>query len=414
MRLQSNPDLPGTATGLPLNLSYGGFGSTLWRSCCSGRLNLRKLNQYLVKDYLAVFAVAMLLITFAFTVGAIYKAIDIMARGISIDVVGRFFLYNIPYSLAYSIPISALFSTLLIFGRLSSDSEISAMKSSGLSLWQIASPIVLISVVLAGICLYNNCVVYPATTYANRQLIKGMGVEDPIKLLEEGRFIREFPGYMIYVGKKSRNRVRDLVVYEVDKETGGVTGSIRAGSGIMTADKEKAELKIDLFDVRIEIPDPDAPGDSSKTRYVNARNYPIRLDFNALLGKKDIAKKRKNMTIFELAHHIRNAGTENARLSEKDQRIEHARNLVEANQRIALALSPFMFVLLAIPLGITSHRKESSIGMVLSLGIMFVYYIFMILSDTLDKSPSLYPWLIPWIPVVCGQLGGFFMLHRAN
>ena len=98
----------------------------------------------------------MLLITFAFTVGAIYKAIDIMARGISIDVVGRFFLYNIPYSLAYSIPISALFSTLLIFGRLSSDSEISAMKSSGLSLWQIASPIVLISVVLAGICLYNN------------------------------------------------------------------------------------------------------------------------------------------------------------------------------------------------------------------------------------------------------------------
>ena len=90
---------------------------------------MRKLNQYLVKDYLTVFTVAMLLITFAFTIGAIYKAIDIMARGISIGVVGRFFLYNIPYSLAYSIPISSLFSTLLIFGRLSSDIKISAMKS---------------------------------------------------------------------------------------------------------------------------------------------------------------------------------------------------------------------------------------------------------------------------------------------
>ncbi|MEN8255921.1 MAG: LptF/LptG family permease, partial [Verrucomicrobiota bacterium] len=111
---------------------------------------------------------------------------------------------------------------------------------------------------------------------------------------------------------------------------------------------------------------------------------------------------------------IRNAETENARLSEKDRRIEHARNLVEANQRIALALSPFMFVLIAIPLGITSHRKESSIGMVMSLGIMFVYYIFMILSDTFDKTPSLYPWLIPWIPIVCGQLGGFLLLRRTN
>jgi len=375
---------------------------------------LRKLNQYLIKDYLTVFAIAMLLITFAFTIGAIYKAIDIMARGISIDVVGRFFLYNIPYSLAYSIPISALFSTLLIFGRLSSDSEISAMKSSGLSMWQIASPIVLISLALVCICLYNNCVVYPSTTYANRKLIKGLGVEDPIKLLEEGRFIREFPGYMIYVGKKNKNRVRDLIVYEVDKETSEVTGSIRAGSGIMTADQEKAELKIDLFDVRIEIPDPNAPGDSSKTRYINARNYPIHLDFNELLGSKQVSKKRKNMTISELAHRIRNAETENARLSEKDRRIEHARNLVEANQRIALALSPFMFVLIAIPLGITSHRKESSIGMVMSLGIMFIYYLFMILSDTLDKSPHLYPWLIPWIPIVCGQLGGFLLLRRAN
>jgi lipopolysaccharide export system permease protein len=368
----------------------------------------------LVKDFLTVFAVAMLLITFAFTIGAIYKVIDIMAKGISIDLVGRFFLYNIPYSLAYSIPISALFSTLLIFGRLSSDSEISAMKSSGLSLWQIASPIVLISIVLVGICLYNNCVVYPSTTYANRKLIKGMGVEDPIKLLEEGRFIRDFPGYMIYVGKKSRNRVRDLIVYEVDKETGAVTGSIRAASGIMTADKEKAELKIDLFDVRIEIPDPDAPDDSSKTRYVNARNYPIRLDFNELLGSKNVSKKRKNMTISELTYRIRNSETENARLSEKDRRIEHARNLVEINQRIALALSPFMFVLVAIPLGITSHRKESSIGMVMSLAIMFIYYLFIILSDTFDKSPHLYPWLIPWIPIICGQFGAFFLLRRAN
>jgi lipopolysaccharide export system permease protein len=375
---------------------------------------LRKLNHYLVKDFLTVFAVAMLLITFSFVIGAIYQAIDIMARGLPVGIVGRFFLYNIPYSLAFSIPIAALFSTLLVFGRLSSDSEISAMKSSGLSMWQIASPIVLISIVLVCICLYNNCVIYPSTTYANRKLIKGLGVEDPIKLLEEGRFIREFPGYMIYVGKKSRNRVRDLVVYEVDKETGAVTGSIRAGSGVMTADKEKAELKIDLFDVRIAIPDPDAPDDSSKTRYVNARNYPIRLDFNELLGNKNIAKKRKNMTISELTYHIRNAETEHAELSERDRSIIHGRYLVEANQRVCLALSPFMFVLVAIPLGIKSHRKESSIGMVMSLGIMFVYYLFIIISDTFDSNPSLYPWLIPWIPIVFGQLGGFILLRRTN
>jgi lipopolysaccharide export system permease protein len=375
---------------------------------------LRKLNKYLVKDFLIVLAVAMLLITFAFVIGTVYKVIDYMAKGLPLGIIGSFFLNSIPYSLAFSIPISALFATLLVFGRLSSDNEISAMKSSGLSLWQIASPVVMISLGLVCVCLYNNFVVYPSTTYANRMLLKGMGVEDPIKLLEEGRFIRDFPGYMIYVGKKNGNRVRDLVVYEIDRDTNKVKGCVRAGSGIMTADKKNAILKIDLFDVRIEIPDDDTPDDVAKTRYVNARNYPIRLDFNELTGQKEVSKKRKNMTISELAYRIRNSGTEDGWMAGQDRRVEHSRNLVEANQRICLSISPFMFVLIAIPLGIKSHRKESSIGMVMSLGIMFVYYLFIILSDTFDSSPHLYPWLIPWVPIVVGQLGGFILLRRAN
>jgi lipopolysaccharide export LptBFGC system permease protein LptF len=73
-----------------------------------------------------------------------------------------------------------------------------------------------------------------------------------------------------------------------------------------------------------------------------------------------------------------------------------------------------MFTLIAIPLGMKSHRKESSVGMVMSLAVMFVYYIFMILSKTLSNNPDLYPWLIPWIPIVFGQLGGFMLLRRSN
>lgn len=373
-----------------------------------------QLSKYLVKDYLTTFAVAMLLITFAFCVGAIYKAIDIMAKGFPVAIVGRFFLYNIPYSLAYTIPISALFSTLLLFGRLSADSEISAMKSGGLSLWQIASPIMLFALLLSCLCLYNNFVVYPSTTYANRQLLKGMGVEDPIKLLEEGRFIREFPGYMIYVGKKNKNKVKDLVVYEVDKDTGKVTGSVRAGSGILSTDREEAVLKIDLFDVRFEVPDPSTPKDASKTTYFSARSYPIRLNFSELAGKKKVGKKRKNMSFAELAYRIRNDESEMHWLDEKDRAKEASRNLVELHNRICLAIAPFMFVLVAIPLGIRSHRKESSIGMIMSLGIMFVYYLFIVVAKTLSSHFGLYPWLIPWIPIVGGQVAGLILLRRAN
>jgi len=179
-------------------------------------------------------------------------------------------------------------------------------------------------------------------------------------------------------------------------------------------DKANTVLRIDLFDVRIEIPDPEAPQDSTKTRYINAKKYPVRLDFSDLSGKREIKKKHKNMTFFELIFRIRNPRVDREWMSERDLKVDRGRDLIELHQRICLGISPLMFVLVAIPLGITSHRKESSIGMLMSLGIMFVYYLFIILSDTLEKSPEIYPWLLPWVPIVLGQIGGLVMLRRAD
>ena len=365
-------------------------------------------------DFLGTFAMAMLLITFAMIIGSVYKAIDFMARGIDVAVVGQFFVNIIPYTLSYSIPISALFSTLLFFGRLSSDSELNALKSSGLSLWQIVSPILVMTVGLSAFCLYNNSYVYPNTEYANRKLIKGMGVEDPVKLLDEGRFIRDFPGYMIYVGKKRGSKVKDLVVYEIDKDDGTIVSSVQAGGGILTVDKDKSELRIDLYDVRIEVPDENRPDDATRTRYINAKAFPIRLDFSDLMGRTNVNKKPKNMTLPELLYRIRNIDKVFPELGAPQRRIQQSRYRVDMHQRVFLAMAPLTFVLIAIPLGIKSHRKESSFGMLVSLGIVFLYYLFIVIADNLEDRPDMMPWLIPWCGILCAQLGGLLLLRRAN
>lgn len=375
---------------------------------------MRKLTKYLLFDYMMIFGTSLLLITFAFSIGTMYKLIDYMAKGLPLEIIGQFAFYTLPYSMSFTIPISGLFSALLLFGRLSSDSEISAMRSGGLSLWQIASPVILFSIFLTCICFYNSFVIYPRTTYAAEHLKRNalsMGVEDPIKLLEEGRFIRDFPGYMIYVGKKNRNKVKDLIVYKVDKDSGEVTDTIRADHGIMTIDTEDMILKIDLFDVRIEIANPDNP---EQSHYINAKKHPVRVDLNELTESSNVRKKRKFLTFSEMIYKIRNPEADMGWLHKKDLRVEHLRDMIELHQRLSLAMSPLMFVLVAIPLGITSHRKESSIGMLMSLGIMFIFYVFIILSDTFDDNPEFYPWLLPWVPIILGQVGGLIMIRRAN
>ncbi|MGE4489634.1 MAG: LptF/LptG family permease [Kiritimatiellales bacterium] len=374
---------------------------------------MRTLNRYIVLDYLVIFLSALGLITFVMTVGAMVKAVDLMSRGISAALIVKFFFQNIPYILSFSMPISILFAALLLFGRLSMDSEINAMKSCGISLWRLAAPLLLLSVLLTGICVYINCEVAPVAKYANKQLLRSAGVEEPINLLEEGRFIDDFPGLMIYVGKKDDMTVHDVVAYELDKQ-GRIKRSVRAKEGEVLADNTQRVLTVKLRNVRIEMPDINDPHDVSKTTYVNAEYYPVRLDFEKILGDRSVRSKPGYMRIGELVDRIRNIDTVYPMLSAADRAVQKTKLVVEANQRISIAVGCFAFMLVGIPLGVKSHRRETSIGMIVSLGIVFGYYLFIVIAKALADYPALHPNLILWIPLITAQGLGFWLIRRSS
>lgn len=293
------------------------------------------------------------------------------------------------------------------------DSEISAMKACGISLWRLAAPLILFSIFLTGICVYINCEVSPAAKYANKELLRTAGVDQPINLLEEGRFIRDFPGLMIYVGRKTGMSVKDVVAYELDKN-GGIKRSVRAKNGEIIADNVTRLLTVNLYDVRIEMPDANDPHDVSKTTYVNAEYYPIKLDFEKLMKGKPIVMKRGQMRMSQLIDSIRNVDRDFSMLSAADRLIQKTRLIVEANRRISTAVGCFSFMLIGIPLGVKSHRKETSIGMVMSLVIVFTYYLFIVLAKALTNYPALHPNLILWFPLIFAQFLGLWLIKRSS
>ncbi|MGD9872654.1 MAG: LptF/LptG family permease [Kiritimatiellia bacterium] len=371
-----------------------------------------KLSKYIATDFLITFFMTLLIFTFVMCVGAMIKAIDLLARGVSAGIIIRVFLQNIPYILTFSIPISTLTASLLIFGRLSMDGELMAMKASGLTMWQIICPVVLLSIVLSAVCVYLNNYAAPRAHFGQRQLLRDVGVEEPVHLLEEGRFVQDFPGMMIYVGKKDRNKVKDVIVYEMDKH--GIRRNVRAKSGEIRADEANKMLLIDLYEVRIDQPDPEDPMDIVKTRHLTAKHYPVQLDFAKLWQKDAIRKKMTDMTGPEIKAAIRNIREAFPTLKEKDVGKQRMKMLVTANKRLSLSISCFAFTLIAIPLGITSRRKESSAGVGISLLLMFVFYLFIIIADSLVGHPALHPDFIVWIPIIAAEIGGFMMIGRMN
>ncbi|MDZ4197785.1 MAG: LptF/LptG family permease [Kiritimatiellia bacterium] len=371
---------------------------------------MRVLTGYVVRDYLITFAMTVGVLTFVMTLGSVVRAIDLLARGVSGGLMLQFLALSIPFMLQFTVPMATLTAALLMFTRLSLDGEITAMKACGLSLWGIVSPVLITSLVLSGVSLWLSNDLSPRCKFAQRNLLARLGETDPLALIEEGQFIRDFPGYMIYVGKRLDNEVEDIVIYEVGEL--GMTASIRARKGILSVDSVSRKMRVDLYDARIDQMDPSAPNDPTRSRSFSARHYPREMDFGDLFRSGRRNKKISDKTSVEMMQSLRDQGSGLAD-SEAFQR-ERTAIAVECSTRVALGLGCFGFTLLGIPLGMRSKRKESYVGYGISILIMFAFYFCMILAKSAIAHPEWVPELMVWIPLWIAEILGLFMIHRMN
>ena len=254
----------------------------------------------------------------------------------------------------------------------------------------------------------------PEAKYANKKLLRSAGVEEPINLLEEGRFISDFPGLMIYIGRKNGNTVKDVIVYELNDD-GSVHRNIRARRGEIEPDNEKRTLTVKLYNGSIEMPDSDDPHDVTKTQYTPFESVRLPpLEFDEMLKSDKVRRKRSYMKMSQLIDGIRNVDRDFPQISPLKRRVEKTRLVIEANRRVSTAIGCFTFMLIGIPLGVKSHRKETSIGMVMSLGIVFAYYIFIVVAKALADYPDLHPNLILWLPMLGLQFLGVHLIRRSS
>jgi lipopolysaccharide export system permease protein len=375
---------------------------------------LRVLNRYFLVDFLSIFILTVLVFTFVMYLGGMIKAIDLMSQGISGKIILQIFAYQIPYILTFTIPMSTLTATLLLFGRLSIDGEITALRACGLSLSQIVSPVLLLAVLLTLVCVWINWEASPKSHWARRQALVDIKKIDPIDLLDEGRYVTGFPGLEIFVKQKKGENLKDVHVREM--KNGIRLRSIRAQEGDIKVDKEALVMTINLRRVMITQYDPEDPKNLTKARTFPSEFFIKEFPYGEMLANKKITKKTKDKTFTELMDTIKHTAKYFPVLVEEDRLEDLSRKrtqaMVEASKRIAFSIACFSFALLGIPLGMRSRRKESSVGIGVSLILVFTFYLFVVIANALTAYPRLLPDLIVWIPIIVSQVAGFWMLRR--
>ena len=165
-------------------------------------------------------------------------------------------LLLLPVVISYALPLGMLTSVLLTLGRLSSDSEITAMRAAGLSVPRIAMPIYALAVIAVAIGLRVNFESMPWARVQYHTELAAAVRANPLSYIKQKTFIREFPGYVVYIGSKDAGSkdgaaIRDIWIWFLDSER-RVYRFLRAESGRVDYDEEANEFIVSLSKVQDE------------------------------------------------------------------------------------------------------------------------------------------------------------------
>ncbi len=365
---------------------------------------MRILRDHFLKEFGRTFAACLLLLLMVFLAGrGLVKMADLVFnRDVDPLLVGKLFLYTTPFLLTFVIPMSVLMATLFTFGKLSHDNEITAVRASGVSIFRASLPILAAVLVLSAFSYLLSDRVASTAHYAYRRLFAQIGIESPAAALEEGTFVKKFKNFIIFVYEIDKTKLKGIRIYQ--PQEGGPTRTIIAERGEIISVPEKNLLILSLSHGTSDEPD---ARDPSKLYKLTFKSYDLPLNIATARDVEDLGKKPKDMTVNELKDEIKRLGEDG---------IEATYPLAaEIHNKLALALSSIAFVLLGIPLGITTRRTEKSINFGIALVLMTAYWTLLIGGKALAQKGIAPPFIsLQFANFLVGGAGAFLFARMAR
>ena len=342
-----------------------------------------------------------------------------------------------------------LTAMLLVIGRMSADQELTAARASGISLVSLVSPLILLSMVMTGLCAWVNLELAPTCRVAYKNLFTEFSLDNPGAPIPEGRFVKDFPGYLIYAGKVRGTNLEDVLFCQF-KDNEKVL-DIRAETAKILIDPTTREVRFEFSNAQIfrrlnDLPDPTtSPAStnvpSSSNPIVSAEAVSTNgiqqasVEFSGTRWQPVIIPgtytsedplmlpeaggglrepKLSDLSFQQLMakrYELRSLGIRDATPVEKGLRSQVE---VQLHRQVAYSFACIGFTLVGIPLGVRVHRRETSVGAGVAVMLVLLYYGLTVLGQSFQGRSDLTARLLLWAPNLLFQIVGSILLWRAN
>lgn len=360
---------------------------------------MRILDKYIIKEMFGTFVFGIFAFSSVFIGSSTLFRIAqyITQYGASLQSVIKLFVYSLPSIIVLTFPMSMLLAALLSFRRLSASSEITAMKSGGITFYRIATPVLLIALFVSIFAIvFNEHVVpraneaYNKTVYYEIQGNTAPKSQDHIVLKElKDNEISRLTYARRYDAQK--NQMEGLSVQEFEN-----------GKTVRVETAETAQWSAEkwvMYDGLINELSED--GKVKRTMKFEQQVLPIQQKPKQILQEQ---KKPDEMTMRELRYQIK---------AMEAQSVDTNKLKSELYKRWTIPFASFVFALVGVPLGLQPNRTSSSIGFGLSIIVIFIYYTIMTICSTLGQGGSMPPLIAAWIPNILGMIVGIYLIRKA-
>ncbi len=376
----------------------------------SNLLRLPVLDRYLLLE---------LAMPFLFGVGAfssvgvaIGTVFDLVRRiaeaGLAIDIALRVLLLKMPEFIVYAFPMSTLLAALMAYSRLSSDSEVVAFRSCGISVYRLVVPAVMFSIVVTGLTFWFNEMIVPASNLQASLILEKAANEERPLFQERNIFYPEYTEIQNQSGQKTRilkrlfyadrfdgKKMQNLTILDWSQD--GLNQIIAAESAVWNP----AKGLWDFSKGTIYIVAPDG----SYRNIVRFQDQQIQLPRAPL----DLAGRRLDYGEMNIAQAMQYMDT--IALSGDTQRITKLQ--VRIQQKLSLPFVCIVFGLVGSALGIRPQRTSKATSFGISVVLIFTYYLAAFITGAMGQTGVLSPVMAGWLPNILGLLAGTVILIRA-
>ncbi len=356
--------------------------------------------RYILKEIFFLFVLILFILTFVLLMGRILQIMDLMVnKGVDFFAIIKLIIFLLPSLFLFTIPIALLVSVLITMGRLSADNEMTALKTSGVSLLQIYYPVAIASLVAFVFAIVIGYYLVPHSYSASKRLIFDIAQQHATIGIKEKVFNADFKGILLYAEKVPSNGNYIEGVLISDNRILTEQNTILAKKAYLITDPASMTVKLRLENGAIH----SVSSDLKNYRKIDFKSYDINLDLSTEISPANTDSKTKDeMTFSELLENMKKPGVNEVALREY---------AIEAHKKFSIPLSCIIFGLLALPLGSRSHRAVKSRGLTVGIIIATAYYLVRIGGEALVETGGLSPLIGVWTPNFIFALLGILLFY---